>query len=74
MSYHKPKACFQISKNLKVYDFNYQNIFLPPFDRILPLKILFFIDKLANKLLGQKYIRFLASDLTVKYIYQSEKK
>ena len=27
MSYHKPKDCFQISKNLKVYDFNYQNIF-----------------------------------------------
>ena len=73
MSYHKPKACFEISKNLKVYDFNYLNIFLPPFDRIFPLKILFFIDKFANKFLGQNYIKFLASDLTVKYIYQSEK-
>ena len=74
MSYHKPKDCFHISKNLKVYDFNYQNIFLPPFDRIFPLKILFFIDKLTSKLLGQKYIRFLASDITVKYIYESEQK
>ena len=70
MSLHNANDCFNISKNLNVYDYNYQNIFLPPFDRILPRKILLFIDNLINKLLGQKFIKFLASDLSIKYIFE----
>ncbi len=74
MSLHNANECFNLSNNLNVYDFNYQNIFLPPFDRILPFKILFYIDKLINKLLGQKLIKFLASDITIKYTYQQRQK
>ena len=70
MSLHNANDCFNISKNLNVYDFNYQNIFLPPFDRIFPFKILLFIDKLINKLFGQKLIKYLASDISIKYTYK----
>ena len=72
MSFYNPKDCFSISKNLEVYDSNYQNIFLPPFDRIFPYKILFLIDKFVNKLLGQKLMKFLSSDLSVKYLYKED--
>ena len=72
MTRHHAQDCFNISKNLKVYDYNFQNIFLPPFDRILPRKILIFIDKAANRFIGQKIIKFLGSDLSVKYVYQGD--
>ena len=70
MTYFEVKDCFDISNNLKVYDYNYQNIFLPPFDRIFPRVILSLIDIAANKLFGQTFMRYLGSDISVKYIYQ----
>ena len=72
MTLYKPQDCLNISKNLKVYDYNFQNIFLPPFDRIFPRVLLFSIDKVANRLMGQNLIRFLGSDLSVKYIYEED--
>jgi len=68
-SHHSPLNCIFISREFECYDCNYQNIFLPPFDRLMPRSILLIIDRLVNKILGQKLIRFLASDLTVKYRY-----
>lgn len=72
MTLFNSQDCLNISTNLKVYDFNFQNIFLPPFDRIFPRALLLSIDKVANRLFGQNLIKFLGSDLSVKYTYQED--
>ena len=63
------KSCFQISKNLLVYDYIHHNFIPSPFDEILPngiLKIIYFI---SSNWIGSNRLKFISTDLVIKYNY-----
>tara|TARA_B100001989_G_C24471353_1_gene429383 strand:+ start:98 stop:856 length:759 start_codon:yes stop_codon:yes gene_type:complete len=63
------KSCFKISRNLLVYDYRYHNFIPAPFDIILPnviLKIIYFI---SSNWIGSNRLKFISTDLIIKYRY-----
>lgn len=65
----KAQECFQISKNFLTYDYLYHNFIPAPFDRLFPYSILKFLNYIFRNIFGSNRIKFMATDLIVKYQY-----